>query len=103
MKVHELKTWPREFRAVARGQKAFEVRKNDRGFETDDIVILREFVPPHLVGERMEGSEFRYEQPGFTCRAPLGPFRIGYVTECSALPDGWVGFELIRLVPEMEK
>lgn len=99
MKIHELKCWPLEFRAAHSGRKRFEVRKNDRGFETGDIVILHEFVPQHLVGERMLGSEFRHDKSGPT-GAQAGPFSIGYVTQSTALPDGWVGFELIRLVPE---
>ncbi|MEZ2410588.1 DUF3850 domain-containing protein [Bosea sp. RCC_152_1] len=39
--VHELKTWPVYFDAVARGEKTFEVRRDDRGFQKGDIVRLR--------------------------------------------------------------
>jgi hypothetical protein len=103
MKVHDLKCWPREFRHVQDGRKTFEVRKNDRDFREGDLVILREYVPEHMIGERIDGSEygFKYDQAGDTGRSPLGPFRIGYVTECKAIPDGWVGFELIKLVEEV--
>ncbi len=44
--VHELKTWPDPFQAVWEGRKTHEVRVNDRGFTTEDLLILREFVPP---------------------------------------------------------
>jgi hypothetical protein len=37
---HELKTWARYWEAVADGRKTFEVRKNDRAFQTGDILIL---------------------------------------------------------------
>lgn len=39
--VHDLKTVDRYFDAVADGRKTFEVRLNDRAFQTGDIVRLR--------------------------------------------------------------
>lgn len=45
MKVHELKTWPEYFTALRQGKKTFEVRLNDRGFEEDDVLVLREYDP----------------------------------------------------------
>lgn len=44
--IHELKTWPEYFQAVMRGDKTFEVRKDDRGFKVNDEVLLKEFYPP---------------------------------------------------------
>jgi ASC-1-like (ASCH) protein len=41
-KKHELKTLPEYFNAVNRGLKTFEIRKNDRGFEVGDTLILKE-------------------------------------------------------------
>jgi hypothetical protein len=38
--THELKTLPQYWDAVARGDKTFEVRKDDRGFQKGDIVRL---------------------------------------------------------------
>lgn len=43
--VHELKTWPHFFDAVARGAKTFEIRENDRGFQTGDKMVLRKYDP----------------------------------------------------------
>lgn len=43
--IHELKTWPEYYLAIARGQKTFEVRKNDRGFAVGDILKLRHWDP----------------------------------------------------------
>jgi len=45
MKTHNLKTWPEPFAAVVAGEKRHEVRKDDRGFEVGDTLILREWVP----------------------------------------------------------
>jgi len=41
--LHELNILPEYFQAVKTGIKTFEVRKNDRGFEVGDILILREW------------------------------------------------------------
>lgn len=41
--VHELKTLPQYFKAVVSGEKTFEIRKDDRGFEVGDILILKEY------------------------------------------------------------
>lgn len=48
MKTHDLKTWPSYFEAVRRGEKTFEVRKNDRDFARGDELILSEWDPASL-------------------------------------------------------
>lgn len=40
-RVHDLKTIDHYFDAVAEGRKTFEVRKNDRAFQTGDLLELR--------------------------------------------------------------
>lgn len=45
MKTHEMKTWPRFFGAVMSGAKTFEARRDDRGFEVGDRLMLREWDP----------------------------------------------------------
>lgn len=40
--IHELKTDPMVFEALVNGDKTFEIRKNDRGFEVGDVLELRE-------------------------------------------------------------
>lgn len=47
--IHQLKTWPEYFQAIADGKKTFEVRKDDRGFQVNDFLHLQEWDP--LKGE----------------------------------------------------
>jgi hypothetical protein len=41
--VHQLKTWPSYFQPVWTGEKTFEVRFNDRGYQAGDVLDLREY------------------------------------------------------------
>lgn len=99
MKFHDLKSWPIPFFRVKTGIKRFEVRKNDRDFETGDIVLLREFVPT-------ENAEAKFRAHTGICRSVVldytggvaGPFRIGYVERGEHVPDGYCVFELVPLV-----
>lgn len=45
MTTHDLKIWPEHFNLVLGGLKRFEVRRNDRGFELGDALLLREWEP----------------------------------------------------------
>lgn len=42
-KIHHLKIKPKYFKDVAKGDKTFEVRYNDRNFKVGDIICLEEF------------------------------------------------------------
>ncbi len=39
--IHQLKCWDEFMMDVATGKKSFEVRKNDRGFNVGDTLILK--------------------------------------------------------------
>lgn len=43
MKVHYLKTIQPYFEEIWMCRKTFELRKNDRGFEVGDVVVLMEY------------------------------------------------------------
>lgn len=69
--VHELKIWPQFYCRVVDGSKTFEIRNNDRSFQSGDTVILKEWDPrPISVDDRAP--------KGFTSNAPL-EFTIGYI------------------------
>lgn len=57
MSHHDLKTWPVYYDAVARGEKTFEVRKDDRGFQKGDTVRLRRFEPGVVTSGHYTGEE----------------------------------------------
>lgn len=42
-KLHELKIYPKYFDSILDGKKKFEIRKNDRGFQVGDNVLIREW------------------------------------------------------------
>ena len=54
--VHELKCWPDYFRAIVRGDKTFEVRRDDRGFQKGDILHLVEYDPKKVEPFRLTGN-----------------------------------------------
>jgi hypothetical protein len=43
--LHQLKSWPEFFEPVFEGRKPFELRRNDRDFQTGDHIVLREYEP----------------------------------------------------------
>ena len=72
MKRHELKVDPELFRAIRGGFKTAEIRKDDRGFEVGDILILYPFdratgraASPHVihreVTHKVVGGQFGIE------------------------------------------
>lgn len=82
-RTHDLKTWPEPFDAVVARNKRFEIRRNDRDFQVDDVLNLRKFDPAAGVytGETcqrrvtfiLEGGQFGLE-PGFVAMGiePIG-------------------------------
>lgn len=98
-KTHHLKTLPAYFDAVCRGDKTFEIRKNDRDFQTGDTLVLEEFKgdPPHA--PRTPGQppltreELGYTGEDATCvvsytlHGPAFGLELGYVIMGLVLTD----------------
>jgi hypothetical protein len=74
MKQHELKTWPEYFEALREGKKTFEIRENDRGFETGDILILKEFDPCEDCNGTGRVSTGCGDCDSCGCKAPHGKY-----------------------------
>ena len=78
-KIHYLKSWPEVFQAHWEGKKSFEIRVNDREFESGDYAVLQEYVPK--------------ETGLYTGREILGV--IGYITQARfGLPNNICVFQL---------
>jgi hypothetical protein len=45
MAEHVLKCWPNAFDAIRDGRKRFEWRRDDRGYEVRDVLVLRKWDP----------------------------------------------------------
>jgi ASC-1-like (ASCH) protein len=74
---HSLKTLPVYFERVWNGEKTFEVRKNDRGFQAGDKVVLHEWT----------------EGKGYTNRTIYATIRY-VLTEFEGLAIGYVAFSI---------
>lgn len=46
--IHKLKCWSNYYDAVVAGEKTFEVRRDDRGFQKGDILLLQKYDPQKL-------------------------------------------------------
>ena len=53
---HELKTYPKYFEETLKGNKSFECRLDDRGFQVGDIVVLREWDNIKYSGREVSGK-----------------------------------------------
>lgn len=49
--VHELECWPPHWEDVDSERKRVEIRRNDRGYQVGDVLVLREWNPEMLISE----------------------------------------------------
>lgn len=92
-RTHVLKTLPRYWRAVDRGEKTFEVRKDDRAYAEGDILILRLYDPTDTygTGSPRACSEKHFPEGTFTrCKQQHNDIlvQVSYV-----LPGGKFGID----------
>ena len=57
---HHLKTETEYFQSVERGEKKFELRKNDRDFQKYDMVSLHEVINGVPTGRELPPLEIHY-------------------------------------------
>jgi hypothetical protein len=108
--IHELKTWPEPFAALAAGLKTFEFRRDDRGFAVDDVLVLREWAPHRewLAGGTPYPPEFAPDLgPGKSGKPVPGEYtgnflrrRVTYLARGPAwgIPAGFVVMSLSEAV-----
>lgn len=77
---HELKCWPNFFQLIKAGAKPFEIRKNDRDFQTGDTLYLREWDPTE---ESYTGDEYNF-RVGYMLEGPAFGLKDGYVVMAQA-------------------
>jgi len=68
--IHELKCYPWFYCAIATQKKKFELRENDRNYQVDDILVLREFNP---MQKRYTGHQMKMK---VTYILPLNEFLL---------------------------
>ena len=56
--IHELKVWPAYYERLVDGTKTFEVRKDDRGYQVGDVLVLREWNPRATGGHMADMGRF---------------------------------------------
>lgn len=83
MTIHELKTDPEVFAAFRAGEKMYEIRFNDRGYQVGDRLVLKE--------TKFTGEEMRHGEPliytgrkdwmdvGYILRGPIYGLKKGWV------------------------
>jgi len=85
MKIHELKTDPRDFDSVLQGWKTLEVRVDDRGYRLSDYLLLRR---TKNTGEEMRnGLPLNYTGNHILCKITHLQSKIG-------MKEGWVALSI---------
>ncbi len=84
--IHTVKCYPEFFKALADGSKTFEIRKNDRIYETGDFLAVNEFLPeedPYTIrsGTVHVDGEFTRAADGGYYSGKCALFRITYVLD----------------------
>lgn len=97
--VHELKTWPTYWDAVARGEKLFEVRKNDRFFQCGDIVHLLRLSKDSPVAGFTAHDGYSSPETSHACYAKRLTFSVGPVLQGGqfGIEPGYCVFSLLPL------
>lgn len=74
MKIHLLKCWPEFYARLENGQKPFELRKNDRDFQTGDVLVVAEYIPSE---DKLTGKNLRFSIT-YVLKGPWGGLAEGW-------------------------
>jgi hypothetical protein len=95
MTLHELKTHSVPFNDMWQSRKSFELRKNDRGFAQDDVLLLREYDPPDAIAHTGYSGRAVIALVVHLIEGPIYGLEAGYVcmsikvlTRCT-IGEGW--------------
>ena len=80
---HTIKAWPHFFAALERGDKNFEVRRDDRNYKIGDLLEIHEYDPSY----------------GHTRRCPPLLFDVTYVLMAEDFPALMPGFVIMGIRP----
>ena len=84
-RVHELKIYAKYWDDIYSGRKTFEIRKNDRDYRKDDILVFRKYDPV---------TDSTDKNWVLICR-------VTYITDLKDIGlDGYVGMSIIQLYPD---
>lgn len=62
---HTLKAWPEPFSDIWNGIKKCEIRRNDRNFKVNDLLLLNEYLPSGTFTGRQIDARVTHIQAGF--------------------------------------
>lgn len=83
--IHYLKVWPTYYERLADGTKTFEIRKDDRGYQAGDALVLQEWDPRQGPIGGYTGREIR-RTVGFIFKQGFG-CDLGEYVVMSLLPE----------------
>lgn len=85
--IHELKIIPQFFQRIKEGSKTFEIRLNDKAYQSGDTVIMREYDPEPITSSQKDSPR------GFTDSPPI-EFKIGFI---QVLDKDVIAFSLLPI------
>lgn len=93
--IHILKTWPQYFDAVKSGEKTFEGRRNDRGFQNGDTVVPQRTSEDACWKVELDGTGKPKHELRFTIGFVLTGIEFG-------IQDGYCVFSLLPILESKE-
>jgi hypothetical protein len=103
MKIHGLKTWSGFFTALKKGDKTFELRKNDRDFIAGDQLLLQEFQPCDTCwgSGKVFNTACGCPRPHGSYTGEVLLYNVTYVLkQCAGLQRDYVIMSIQRHTPE---